>query len=203
MHICKADISKAVEYEKSMALRTSEGRLYPVWNTSISEIGEHGVGLMLYFYYLKWMAVGLFFMALISFPAWYKSMSGHVISEDRVLSVIKATTLAHTPDLQEEIRMGGDDEDETQGWGYFFAVYCDLIYTLFFILWVTGLKLMARKKALDFEDCRVLAEDYAIKLSGISNLTHEHCTNIARSFSLQFGLVREVVIVTDNGTAIR
>ena len=73
---CKAEISKAKEYRKSIRLQNAEGKNYSLLCTSPTTLGKHGVGLMLYFMFIKWMAIGIFIMALISLPALVSNLRG-------------------------------------------------------------------------------------------------------------------------------
>jgi hypothetical protein len=45
------------------------------------DFGEHGVGLMLYFMFMKWMAVGFFIVFILSLPALIVNCTGKGITD--------------------------------------------------------------------------------------------------------------------------
>ena len=50
--------------------------LYPLWRTSTDCFGKYGVGIQLYFKYLKAMILLLFIMTLVSIPALVSNLRG-------------------------------------------------------------------------------------------------------------------------------
>ena len=64
----KADYDKGWEHRKQTMLSDENDKPYP-FKVSIREFGNFGVGLHLYFKYLKFMTIGLAVMSIIMLPA--------------------------------------------------------------------------------------------------------------------------------------
>lgn len=91
----KADEQKAKEHKHNTTIRNRDGLLRPVWGTKITDFGEHGVGLMLYFMTLKWMAIGFVIVALLSLPCLIVNATGNGITDSNKLSLLDYTTISN------------------------------------------------------------------------------------------------------------
>ena len=52
-------------------------KLYPLWSTSTDSFGKYGVGIQLYFKYMKAMIILFSIMTLISIPALVSNLRGN------------------------------------------------------------------------------------------------------------------------------
>lgn len=67
----KADKKKALEYVETHSLRKKEGEQwvkYPL-NCDITEFGAYGIGLLLYFNFLKKMAIIFAILSILAIPS--------------------------------------------------------------------------------------------------------------------------------------
>mmetsp|Transcript_19305 Transcript_19305/g.55336 ORF Transcript_19305/g.55336 Transcript_19305/m.55336 type:complete len:1124 (-) Transcript_19305:61-3432(-) len=55
---------------------------YPMWKTSPADLGQLGVGVRLYFEYLKWMGIVFVLLSLLATPAMYFFATGTMLSDD-------------------------------------------------------------------------------------------------------------------------
>lgn len=92
---CKAEIPKAKAHKKEVRLNKPDERDYSLCCTSPSTLGKHGVGLMLYFMFIKWMAIGFFILTLLSIPALVSNLIGGAISKEQQMSFFDVTTLSN------------------------------------------------------------------------------------------------------------
>jgi len=92
---CKAEIPKAKEHRKEILLHKENGRSYNLFCTSPSTLGKHGPGLMLYFMFIKWMAIGFFIMSILSIPALVSNIIGGTIDKEESGSFFDKTTLSN------------------------------------------------------------------------------------------------------------
>ena len=79
---CKASIPKAREHLKQSRLLNEKGQSYSLFCTSPSTLGKHGSGLMLYFMFIKWMAIGFFVMSMFMVPALVSNILGKEITRE-------------------------------------------------------------------------------------------------------------------------
>lgn len=91
----KADEQKAREHKFNTTIWDKEGKLRPIWKTSINDFGEHGVGLMLYFMFLKWMSIGLFIVTILSLPCLIVNCAGNGITDSNKISLLDYTTISN------------------------------------------------------------------------------------------------------------
>lgn len=64
----------------------------------MEQLGEHGTGLMLYFMFLKWMAISFFFMSLLSLPCLISNIEGNYDDGTSKSSFLDRTTLGNQYD---------------------------------------------------------------------------------------------------------
>ena len=96
---CKAEIPKAKSHNKEVRLNKPDGRDYRLCCTSPTTLGKHGAGLMLYFMFIKWMAIGFFILTLLSIPALVSNLIGGAISKKDQMSFFDITTLSNQKDF--------------------------------------------------------------------------------------------------------
>ena len=61
----------------------------------IMTLGRYGIGLQLYFTFLKKFAIGFFIMSLIAAPALYSNYTGAGLTPEEIQSLFDATTLGN------------------------------------------------------------------------------------------------------------
>jgi len=66
-----------------------------IWKTSISDFGEHGPGLMLYFMFMKWMAIAFVLVTIISLPCLICDADGNGVPDQNKVSLLDYTTVGN------------------------------------------------------------------------------------------------------------
>lgn len=72
----KANYEKGWKYRDETSVKDGSGESFSLLRSSISQFGRYGVGLYLYFVYLKYMAICFGIMSLIMIPALYSNIAG-------------------------------------------------------------------------------------------------------------------------------
>ena len=90
---CKANRKKAQEFAWDHWLRTVSNKSYSVCCTKPTTLGKHGKGLMLYFMFIKFMAIGFTIVTLLSVPALVSNILGKQIDSWTSVSIFDRTTL--------------------------------------------------------------------------------------------------------------
>ena len=93
-----ASIQKAKEHLKNSWLMNEKGKNYSLCCTSPTTLGKHGSGLMLYFMFIKWMAIGFFVLSLIMIPSAISNILGGEITKGERASIFDPTTLSNQND---------------------------------------------------------------------------------------------------------
>jgi len=94
----KASIQKAKEHLKNSWLLNVKGKNYSLCCTSPTTLGKHGSGLMLYFMFIKWMAIGFSVLSLIMIPSAISNILGGEITKGERASIFDPTTLSNQND---------------------------------------------------------------------------------------------------------
>lgn len=91
---------KGLEYREKMMLRDENKQPYPLC-VETKEFGKFGVGLQLFFEFIKFSAIAFFIMALISIPALVSNIEADGLSDNYTseASTYSILTLANQPEL--------------------------------------------------------------------------------------------------------
>lgn len=183
----KQIINKGWAYRETTLIKDEREYMYPLWVTLFT-LGKYGAGIYLYFNYIKYMAICLAVMSVISIPALVANLLGSYY-EDRSNSTLDFTTLGNTDGFDEGTRDSGkiNDEDDTLR---YLVIYSDLINTIFFFWFVYAFKYLWVKNTRSILKRTTTASDYSIY---VTNLPPTGVTkhDIVEHFA-QYGKIEEV-----------
>ena len=174
------DLTRALQYQNENSLRQckdGEYSLFPYLTTSISEFAAFGVGLQLYFHFLKCSA-GLFFLiSLVSiWPIVVHSQGSGIKDDVDKEHAYQAITLAN--------------EDTDSITDKKIQIICaDLVYTGIFIIFLLFYRISAGRIISQYQRKMRKISTYAITVKKLP----EECTeNEVELHFQQFGVVRQV-----------
>lgn len=131
----KADYAKGWKYRQDFLIKNQNDHMYPL-RVSLFELGKYGVGVHLYFRYVKYMVICFGIMTLISIPSLIANLSGDYF-EERSNSVLDYTTLGNTKGFDNGATMlesteKADNYDLLRN----MVIYSDFVNTLFFFAFI-------------------------------------------------------------------
>jgi len=134
-----------------------DGRSYNLFCTSPTTLGKHGAGLMLYFMFIKWMAIGMFIMFILSLPALITNLEGNAISKKESMSFLDKTTLSNQDDHVIEKDVSEETSTDnfmtpTDTFLRYLTIYSDFVYSLFLIIWLIIFRIYAKIKRQLLDD---------------------------------------------------
>ena len=130
----KADYEIGKEYVKVNNVSDVNDENYSICKDGINRMGNYGVGLYLYFLYLKFMGATFFIMSLIMIPAMYCNISGNFY-EGKNRSALDFTMLGNQKGFEDGTTQRGNVEDyEDTDSEKNLVIISDLVNTVFFFL---------------------------------------------------------------------
>ena len=101
-----ANKDKAIDHRKENMIVIGS-----TWSTTIEQIGEYGVGMELYFYFLRDIAILFFIISLISIYPMISNRTGDHLDSEGENSFLDFYTLANQEGLEVGEEVLGDSED--------------------------------------------------------------------------------------------
>lgn len=161
-----------------------------VCSTSIKDLGKLGVGIQLYFMFMKYLGVLFALMTLISFPAMVLHRTGHGVSEARA----DPLGLAYFSIGNEGLHPDNNNTEMCQPVGTIdctlrtlnnpitpdpekaslLITLCDIASSIVFILFLNYFRLAIKKAVRENDEQNITPGDYAVFVRGLpSNATEE------------------------------
>lgn len=127
----KADYKKGWDYRMTTLIQDEKDNLYP-YCVNLNEFAKYGVGIHLYFRYIKNMAIMFGIMSIIALPSLICNLQGTYFKE-KSTSALDFTTLGNhdgfeNGTLDQESTLKDSNDDSLR----MIIVYSDFINTLFF-----------------------------------------------------------------------
>ena len=95
MGYTKASIEDAEQHYRDTTVRDENGELYSICKTRSRMLGNYGVGICMYFYFIKMAAIGFAVITVLSIPAFYAYYNGGYLAQEETTSALDLTTLAN------------------------------------------------------------------------------------------------------------
>jgi hypothetical protein len=173
-----------------------------VWSTTIAEMGEMGVGMSLYFIFLKKLCWFFFMATILSLPALALNWGGRGITEDLADPMMLVhTTVANQGLTLDNMEIGYCLEHESICNGTTRSVYgmevpsnyvaytvtaCDLLYSMCFLWFMFSFRRRIHKEVGRADADNITADDYGIFVRGLPRDASE--TNVLDHFSNRYEL---------------
>lgn len=188
------DIDKALEFREAHMIRVEvNGELCeaPICKTKLSQLGDYGIGLQLYFLSIKQIGVMFLFMSLISIWPMYENYAGNGLPDGVKRQDWDSLTLANQYTYDYTL---SQTEAENQIHSFknskIRLLIADILYTMIFIFSIISMHIVSREKIQSNSQKHVTAADYAVEATGFpcESFKPEEVTEL---FS-QFGDIVEV-----------
>ncbi|OMJ80852.1 hypothetical protein SteCoe_18802 [Stentor coeruleus] len=188
------DIDKAKEFREAHMIRVEvDGELHEasICKTKLSQLGEYGIGLQLYFLSIKQIGIMFLFMSFISIWPMYENYLGNGLPDGVKRQDWDSLTLANQYTYDYTL---SETQAENQLHSYknskIRLLIADILYSMIFIFSVISMHMVSREKIQSNSQKNVTAADYAVEVTGFpcENFKPEEVTEL---FS-QFGDIVEV-----------
>lgn len=185
----KADLVKARQYRDStcfMKKVQDKYEKYPIWSTSLSEIGQYGSGLQLYMEVIKLLCIGFFIISCISIYPIYLNADGDGLYAGEVRQRWDMWAVSNTEWVE------ASDEIDNNESTLFKLFVSDAGYSVFFLIWIIFIQIRSNKIVHKNLQNNVTLADYSIEVTG---LPQDDCSkqSVKKHFE-QFGNVHEVFL---------
>ncbi len=97
--LSRADAAKAEQHRKESILLSSAGDYLPIWWSNTHDLAVGGVGIEMYFLFLKQMIMLFLVLSILSIPLLYTNASGGQITTKEDSGYFQKTTLANMKTL--------------------------------------------------------------------------------------------------------
>ena len=97
----KGSMEEAKQYREDSLVRDVDNKYYNICRVSIFQLGKFGVGIHLYFKYLKFMAIAFAISSILALPCFITNIIGEYY-KDRNESVLDFTTLGNQYGFEDE-----------------------------------------------------------------------------------------------------
>jgi len=140
-----------------------------VWKTTVHDLGDCGVGVELYFMFLKDMALLFFVISLISLYMLYSNIDGENLKDRVDYSIQSLTTLANQYGIDLNERDLDDAEDKTDKIESNKMAYaiCDIISVSLFLIFIIFYRCRSLIILIKNHNRNLTLKDFAIAIKGI------------------------------------
>jgi hypothetical protein len=192
--LSKVDRTKAEIHGKNSVLLSSNSEYIQIWSSSTNELGVAGMGVELYFVFLKQMIILFFLISLVEIPVIVLNSTGGQIMDAESAGILEQTTLANQQTIPpypilftEGVSMLSKSFPEKLA-----TIYIDLAASSLLIVLVIAFILYNERKIVQIRDAVCSPAKYAIEITGLSNmeLKEEHLKD---HFESLYGPVVECV----------
>jgi hypothetical protein len=185
----KADLSLARRYRNSTCfMRQVDGKYekYPIWGTTLEEIGQYGSGMQLYLKLVKYLCFCFFVISGISIYPIYLNSKGDGLNAGEIRQRWDAWAVSNTDWVTDE------DEKKDNEDNLFRLFVSDAVYSVFFILFVVFLQIRSNLTVQKNFQTNVTLADYSLEVKGLPEDDTEK-ESLKQHFQ-QFGEVHEVFL---------
>jgi len=198
----KASLAKANEHKIVTSLRDQHGRLYPVCKTKNTKFGEYGVGLQLYFSFMKALTICFFVMSIISVIPIALNISGGYFSASQKSTVLEETTLGNVQGSGSVLVTINNKEYLDSRSVKLIYVYTDIGYSFAFFLFLLIFYFVTKKEVAKINQDSITPADYAIYVKGFPHKCSIKEEDMKDLFEKNFGRVVECKFARKYGGAI-
>ena len=203
----KPSLREAKSWQNEHQVRKYGTTLFPLWKTGSAELGQLGVGMGLYFEYLKYMLRYFSVMSAMAIPSMALCYAGNAFKTFASADSTIKMSLGN-------IGLGWDSTMEvicfetgcTNGLvvqtreASFVLAIADCAITLVFIFATWKLKVFQEKAIIAIDEDTITASDYSILVEGIPKDATD--PDEIRAFFSRYGEVADVAIGLNNGRLI-
>lgn len=193
-----ADSRKAELHEKNSIMLTPNGEYFSLWGASTSDFGIGGIGIELYFVFLKQMILLFFLISLVEIPTLILICTGNQIMDVEKTGIMDYTTLANLKtipgypiSISDAQAMLNESYDSKTA-----IVYVDVASSALFIVLVVVYILYNERRILQVSESVCSPSKYAIEVTGVSGMDLKE-EELKDHFENYFGPVVECVFARD------
>ncbi|CAG9311615.1 unnamed protein product [Blepharisma stoltei] len=170
---------------------------YPIIGTNLSTLGEYGVGLELYFQFIKQFAIIFFIISGISIWPIYENYQGNYLADTAQKASYTFISLANQegPEFNYTLYSEADSMLDTVKDNQMNITIADLIYTCFFIIFLVYLEIYVKRIIKKRRLMTVTPGSFAVEAKGFPKEPLS-AQEVKDHFS-QFGEVAEVAFAKD------
>lgn len=203
----KPSLREAMLWQADNQVRKYGQQYYPLWKTGSAELGQLGVGMGLYFEYLKYMLRYFSIMSAMAIPSMALCNAGRAFNTFNVEFTIRMSLgnigLAWQPSRLEvicfETGCANGLTVESRDASFVLAI-ADCAITLVFIFATWRLKIFQEKAIVAIDEDTITASDYSVLVEGIPKDATD--PDEIRAFFSRYGEVADVAIGLNNGRLI-
>lgn len=187
-------IDEAKKYREESSIRSAQGGARACFWLTVSsqQLGAYGVGVQLYFAFLKSAAILFFFISVLSTRPLLLNYRGNYLLDGQTKTPFDVYTLANQdgPDIYEKkLSVAEEYVDSTQQ-NQQETLLFDVIYSLSFLVFLKAFSKVSDNIRTKNREAYEQPSDYAVEVWGLpSNATEEE---VRLHFEQQFGEVVEV-----------
>mmetsp|Transcript_7998 Transcript_7998/g.15744 ORF Transcript_7998/g.15744 Transcript_7998/m.15744 type:complete len:934 (-) Transcript_7998:3592-6393(-) len=187
-----ADIGRSIAHVQETLLRRDAATLYGIL-VPLEEFGKHGIGLQLYFEFLKEMTIAFMLIACISIIPFFKNWEGSWLKEGDTRIFFDKFTLANQegPRAYDCLKDVEDYEDDYEVQQVKVA-YSDMAYTIIFLLSLAIFRVRSIQMIARYQEANVTAAHYSVVVKGLPPDTTEE--EVREHFATKYGEIVEVFL---------
>jgi Calcium-dependent channel, 7TM region, putative phosphate len=188
-----ASIESAIKYRNETCIRNfKDGKYYPypIFGTSLKTLGEHGVGLELYFKLIKSLGVLFFIISCISIYPIYENNLGSGLSAGDIRERWDTWNVSNLDIVTTQSDLDNNNSELLK------IFICDAVCSSLFIICIMVFRSHSNKTVTaNYQDTISLA-DYSVEVKGLPGDASQ--SHVLEHFS-KFGAVKEVYLARSYG----
>ena len=189
-----ANLQEAIHFRELNSVRDIQGEDLTkpsCFSLSPQDLGKYGVGLELYFTFLKYSMLLFFLISLVSVWPIVMNVKGGYLMDGETNSPFDVLTLANqdgADTYEEDLNSANDYTDSTQKY-QLMTLIADVTYTALFLLFLVFYRIKSMDIVEKNLESNLLPSDYAVEVKGLPKEAEE--SEVRKHFE-QFGEVVEV-----------
>lgn len=203
----KPSVRTALLWQAEHQFRKYGVQQYPLWKTGEADIGQLGVGIGLYFAYLKYMTRYFIVIAILCIPSLVLNGSGSaylgrtdVSSLFHVIVSIGNIGLGAQPEVLKVLCWGADCAELSSKDVAWSVAMIDCVISFVFLIATWRLKLFQEQTIVAIDEDTITAADYTVLVENVPSDATD--PDEFRAFFSRYGEVADVAIGLNNGRLI-
>ena len=164
-----ANLEKAEEHLKNTSFRNLDGTLYPLCTTHSSEFGRLGIGVKLYFAFLKQMALLFIILIILAFPSFVFNLMGGFLDDQVSTSVFEKSTAGNRDGIGYDVTNESTAKDKLDEMDPYWrsSMYLDMCACLIFMLFIQFFEKTNSQTVAKINKTMLAPNHYAVKITHI------------------------------------
>lgn len=185
-------VDRAKQFRDENSISSAATSALYCLNISSQQLGGYGVGVQLYFSFLKAATILFFVISLISLGPLYTNYKGHWLRDGQTKSPFDVLTLANQagPDIYEKDLSIAEEYVDSTKENQLKILMFDLFYSFAFLVFLRAFMKVSGNVTLKNREAFEKPSDYTVSVWGLPHDTTEQ--EVSLHFSQLFGEVAEV-----------